>query len=170
TSASSRVRAPGRADPRRTQAKAPLKVIAYEQDDKTELAQGELTLIDNQVDVATGTIHLKAQFDNADEPLWPGEFVSVRIVLATRENAVTVPQESVMQGPNGSYVYVLDNDDIAHRRAVEVAATQEGIAVVGKGLAAGERIVTEGQYRLTEGAKAKVGAPKQAQLGGQPAQ
>jgi multidrug efflux system membrane fusion protein len=148
---------------RKNQAKQPLAVIAYAQDDKTELAQGELTLIDNQVDVATGTIHLKAQFDNKDEPLWPGEFISARIVLATREDAVTVPEQTVMQGPNGSYVYVLDKDDTAHRRAVEVAATQEGVAVVSKGLAAGERIVTEGQYRLTEGAKAKVGAPQQAQ-------
>jgi len=157
-------------DIRRNQAKQPLKVIAYAQDDKTELAQGELTLIDNQVDVATGTVRLKAQFDNAGEPLWPGGFISARIVLAIREDAVTVPQQAVMQGPNGSYVYVLDNDDTARRRAVEVAATQEGIAVISKGLAAGERIVTEGQYRLTDGAKAKVGAPQQAQLGGQAAQ
>jgi multidrug efflux system membrane fusion protein len=153
-------------DIRRNQAKQPLKVVACAQDDKTELAQGELTLIDNLVDVATGTIRLKAQFDNAGEPLWPGEFISARIVLATREDAVTVPQDAVMQGPTGSYVYVLDNDDTAHRRAVEVAATQEGIAVVGKGLNAGERIVLEGQYRLIDGAKAKVGAPQQAELGG----
>ena len=150
---------------RANQAKQPLEVIAYAQDDKTELAHGQLTLIDNQVDAATGTIHLKAQFDNAGEPLWPGEFVSARIVLATRENAVTVPEQAVMRGPNGSYVYVLKNDDTAERRAVEVAATQEGVAVVSKGLASGERIVTEGQYRLTDGAKAKVGAPQQAQLG-----
>ncbi len=157
-------------DIRRTQAKQPLKVVAYAQDDKTELAQGELTLIDNQVDVATGTIHLKAQFDNAGEPLWPGEFISARIVLATREHAVTVPEQAVMQGPNGAYVYALKDDDTAERRAVEVAATQDGVAVVGKGLTSGERIVTEGQYRLTDGAKVKVGAPQQAQLGGQAAQ
>lgn len=157
-------------DIRKSQAKGPLKVIAYAPDDKTELAQGELTLIDNQVDVATGTIHLKAQFDNAGEPLWPGGFVSSRIVLATRENAVTVPEQAVMRGPNGAYVYVLADDDTARRRNVEIAATQEGIAVVSKGLKSGERIVTEGQYRLTDGAKAKVGAPQQAQLGGPAAQ
>jgi multidrug efflux system membrane fusion protein len=155
---------------RRNQAKQPLKVIAYAQDDKTELAQGVLTLIDNQVDVATGTIHLKAQFDNAGEPLWPGEFISARIVLATRADAVTVPEQSVMRGPNGSYVYVLDAGDTALRRDVKIAATQEGLAVVSDGLKAGERIVTEGQYRLTDGAKAKVGAPQQAQIGGQAAQ
>ena len=150
---------------RKNQAKQPLKVIAYAQDGKTALAQGVLTLIDNQVDVATGTIHLKAQFDNADEPLWPGEFISARIVLAIREDAVTVPEQAVMQGPNGAYVYVLKDDDTAQRRGVKIAATQEGIAVVSDGLKAGERIVTEGQYRLTDGAKAKVGAPQQAQLG-----
>jgi multidrug efflux system membrane fusion protein len=155
---------------RRNQAKQPLKVIAYAQDDKTELAQGVLTLIDNQVDVATGTIHLKAQFDNAGEPLWPGEFISARIVLATRADAVTVPEQSVMRGPNGSYVYVLDAGDTALRRDVKIAATQAGLAVVSDGLKAGERIVTEGQYRLTDGAKAKVGAPQQAQIGGQAAQ
>ncbi len=153
-------------DIRKSQAKGALEVIAYAMDDKTELAHGELTLIDNQVDAATGTIHLKAQFDNAGEPLWPGEFVDARIVLATRENAVTVPEDAVMRGPNGAYVYVLKADDTAERRAVEIAATQEGVAVVSKGLTAGERIVTEGQYRLTDGAKVKVGAPQQAQLGG----
>lgn len=157
-------------DIRKSEAKGPLKVIAYAQDDKTELAQGDLTLIDNHVDVATGTIHLKAQFDNANEPLWPGEFVSARIVLATRDNAITVPEQAVMRGPNGAYVYVLADDDTARRRAVEIAATQEGIAVVSKGLKSGERIVTEGQYRLTDGAKAKVGGPQQAQLGGPAAQ
>jgi len=157
-------------DIRRNQAKGPLKVIAYAMDAKTKLAQGELTLIDNQVDAATGTIHLKAQFDNADESLWPGEFVDARIVLATRQDAVTVPEQAVMRGPNGSYVYVLKDDDTAERRAVEIAATQEGIAVVSKGLAAGARVVTEGQYRLTEGAKVKIGAAQQAQFGGQPAQ
>ncbi len=154
-------------DIRRNQARHPLEVIAYAQDGKTALAHGDLTLIDNQVDVATGTIHLKAQFDNKDEPLWPGAFVDARIVLTTRENAVTVPEQAVMRGPNGAYLYVLSADDIAHRRNVEIAATQEGLAVVSDGLTAGERIVTDGQYRLTDGAKAKVGAAQQAQLGGQ---
>jgi len=156
-------------DIRKSQAHAPLRVIAYAMDDKTSLAQGELTLIDNQVDVATGTIHLKAQFDNVGEPLWPGEFVNARIVLSTREDAVTVPEEAVMEGPDGPYVYVIGDDDTVHRRPVEVAANQDQLAVVGRGLQAGERIVVEGQYRLVDGAKVKIGAPMQAQLGGQAA-
>jgi multidrug efflux system membrane fusion protein len=150
-------------DIRKNQAQHPLKVIAYAMDDKTALAEGALTLIDNQVDVATGTIHLKAQFDNTDEPLWPGEFVDARIVLSTRQDAVTVPAETVMQGPNGSYVYVL-NDTTAQRRNVDVAATQDGFSVISKGLAAGDRVVIEGQYRLTDGAKVKIDAPQQADL------
>jgi multidrug efflux system membrane fusion protein len=155
---------------RRNQAREPLKVIAYSMDDKTALAQGELTLIDNQVDVATGTIHLKAQFANADEPLWPGEFVNTRIVLSTRHNAVTVSADAVMQGPDGSYVYVLEDDDVAKRRNVSVVANQEGLCVISQGVQAGERVVVEGQYRLTDGAKAQVGAPRQADSGQQTAQ
>jgi multidrug efflux system membrane fusion protein len=151
---------------RKSQAKQQLKVIAYAMDDKTKLAQGELTLIDNQVDVTTGTIHLKAQFDNEGEPLWPGEFVNARIVLSMRDNAVTVPEVAVMEGPNGAYVYVIGDNDTVQRRAVKVAATQEGASVISSGLQSGERIVVEGQYRLTEGAKVKIGAPEQAQAGG----
>lgn len=155
---------------RKNQAQSRLKVIAYATDDQTMLAQGVLTLIDNQVDAATGTVSLKAQFDNSGEPLWPGQFVNARLVLSTRENAVTVPAETVMQGPNGSYVYVLGNDDTAQRRTVSVAATQDGLAVISRGLNAGERVVVEGQYRLTDGAKVKIAAPQQADLGSQAAQ
>jgi membrane fusion protein, multidrug efflux system len=155
---------------RKSQAQASLKVIAYAMDDKTALAEGELTLIDNQVDAATGTVRLKAQFANDGEPLWPGEFVNARVVLATRENAVTVPAQAVMQGPSGAYVYVLAADDKAQRRSVKVAATQEGLAVISQGLTAGERVVLEGQYRLTDGAKTKVAAPQEAVLEKQGAQ
>ena len=149
---------------RRNQAKAPLAVVAYDMDGKSDLAHGTLTLIDNQVDVATGTVRLKAQFDNAGEPLWPGQFVNTRLILSTRQDAVTVTADTVMQGPDGPYVYVLGDNDAAQRRAVTVAATQDGVAVITKGLKAGERVVIEGQYRLIDGAKVKVGAPQQADL------
>ncbi|MBV8510261.1 MAG: efflux RND transporter periplasmic adaptor subunit [Xanthobacteraceae bacterium] len=133
-----------------------LAVDAYGQDNKTLLSQGKLTLIDNQVDVATGTFHLRATFDNNDLRLWPGEFVNARLVLSTKKNAVTVPAETVMQGPDGAYVYVIKPDDTAERRAVTVAMTQEGRAVIGKGLAAGEHVVVEGQYRVTQGGKLQI--------------
>ncbi len=155
---------------RKNQAHGHLKVLAYAMDDKTQLAQGELTLIDNQVDPTTGTIHLKAQFANEGEPLWPGEFVNARIVLSTLPNAVTVPEEAVMEGPNGAYVYVIGDDETAKRRMVEVASNRDGLSVIGRGLQSGERIVVEGQYRLTDGAKVKIGTPSQARAGGQAAQ
>jgi multidrug efflux system membrane fusion protein len=132
---------------------APLVVRAYSGDGKKQLAEGKLTLIDNMIDQATGTIHLKARFDNEDERLWPGEFVSLRVVLSTRHGVTTVPQQTVQQGPNGHYAYVIKPDNTVERRDVEVASIQDGIAVVTKGLAANERIVVDGQFRLTEGAR-----------------
>jgi len=132
---------------------APLVVRAYSGDGKKELAEGKLTLIDNMIDQATGTIHLKARFDNQDERLWPGEFVSLRVVLTTRRGVATVPQQTVQQGPNGHYAYIIKPDNTVERRAVEVAAIQDGIAVITKGLTAGERVVVDGQFRLTDGAR-----------------
>jgi multidrug efflux system membrane fusion protein len=140
---------------RDNQARSPLEVEAYASDDKTLLSRGKLTLIDNQVDVATGTIHLKATFDNADERLWPGEFVSARLILSVRQDAVVVPAQTVMQGPQGAYLYVIKPDDTVERRSVQVASSDENLAVVEKGLARGERVVVDGQYRLTQGVKIK---------------
>jgi membrane fusion protein, multidrug efflux system len=141
---------------RTNQAAAPLTVVAYGSDDKTELGRGKVTLIENQIDPATGTLKLKGTFANSDERLWPGEFVNVRLILATRRDAVTVPQRTVMQGASDSYVYVVKAGNTVERRTVEVAATQEGMAAIETGLAAGERIVIDGQYRLTNGAAIRV--------------
>ena len=147
---------------RENQAKHPLSVIAYAMDDKTILSEGSLTLIDNQVDTSTGTIHLKAQFANSTEQLWPGESVNAHLVISTRQNAVMVPAQTVMQGPNGAYLYVLNQDNIAERRNVEVAATQDGMAVIAKGLQAGTPVVVDGQYRLTNGSKVRANGPQAA--------
>ncbi|MGO8865863.1 MAG: efflux RND transporter periplasmic adaptor subunit [Alphaproteobacteria bacterium] len=141
---------------RQSQAKAPLAVIAYASDDKTKLAEGKLTLIDNHVDTATGTIHLKATYDNGDERLWPGEFVAARLVLWVRKGAVIVPSETVMQSNTGAYVYVIKPDNSVERHDVEVASVQDGLAVITKGVSSGERVVVDGQYRLTNGAKVKI--------------
>ncbi|MBO0736340.1 MAG: efflux RND transporter periplasmic adaptor subunit [Alphaproteobacteria bacterium] len=132
---------------------SPLVVYAYSGDNKKQLAEGKLTLIDNAIDQATGTIHLKARFDNADERLWPGEFVSLRVVLSTRRNVATVPAQTIQEGPDGHYAYIIKPDNTVERRTVDVAAIQDGIAVVTKGLAAGERVVVDGQFRLTDGAR-----------------
>ena len=144
---------------RERQAIAPLEVQAYGHDNTTLLGGGKLTLIDNAIDQATGTIRLKATFVNEDERLWPGEFVNVRVVLNTRKGVPTVPAQTVQQGPSGHYVYVIKSDDTVERREVEVAIVQDGIAAVAKGLSPGEKVVVDGQYRLTEGAHVRPAAP-----------
>jgi multidrug efflux system membrane fusion protein len=133
--------------------KAPLVVEANSADDTRQLAEGRLTLIDNAIDPATGTIHLKAQFANEDERLWPGEFINVRVILRVRRAVPTVPSQTVQEGPDGYVVYVVGSGDTVVRRTVEVATIQDGIAAVTKGLAPGERVVVNGQYRLTDGAR-----------------
>ncbi len=150
---------------RERQAKAPLEVMAYGNDNTTLLAKGKLTLIDNAIDQATGTIHLKATFANDDERLWPGEFVNVQLILRVRKGVPTVPAQTVQEGPNGSYTYVIKDNETVERRPVEVAAVQNGIAVIAKGLTPGEKIVVDGQYRLTEGARVRPSSPKPGAAG-----
>ena len=140
---------------RHYQAQGPLTVEAYASDDKSRLSVGKLTLVDNQIDATTGTLHLKATFENADERLWPGEFVNARLVVTVRKGAITVPQRAIMQGPEGSYTYIVKPDNTVQRQAVEVEE-QDGLAVVTRGLSSGEKVVLDGQYRLTEGAHIKV--------------
>ncbi|HYM73210.1 MAG TPA: efflux RND transporter periplasmic adaptor subunit [Stellaceae bacterium] len=138
------------------QALAPLKAQVYGSDNATLLSEGKLTVIDNTIDQPTGTIRLKATFENTDERLWPGEFVNVRLTLNMRRGVPTVPQQSVQVGPNGYYAYVIKPDNTVERRPVEVASTQDGIVVISKGLAVGDKVVVDGQYRLTEGAKVRI--------------
>jgi len=145
---------------RRNQASGALVVTAYASDDQTVLAKGKVSLVDNQIDAATGTLRLKAQFDNADERLWPGEFVNARLVLANRAASVTVVQRAVMQGASGYFVYVVKPDNTVSRRVVEVADMQEGTAVIKSGLTPGENVVVDGQYRLIDGSHIKADAPK----------
>jgi multidrug efflux system membrane fusion protein len=152
-------------DIRANQKNAPLVVRAYSADGKRQFAEGKLTLIDNAIDQATGTIHLKARFDNEDERLWPGAFVSARLILSVRKDVATVPARTVQEGPNGHYAYVIKPDDTVERRTVEVASIQDGIAVVTKGLSPGERVVVDGQYRLTNGARVKPSAPETGAAG-----
>jgi membrane fusion protein, multidrug efflux system len=135
---------------RENQAKAPLTVEAYTQAGKL-VASGKLTLISNQINLATGTILLEATFPNQREKLWPNQFVSVRLIEFTHNNVITVPTTAVMTGPNGQYVYVIGAGNKVNRVDVDVIAMQDSLAVIGKGLTAGEQVVTEGQYRLDNG-------------------
>jgi multidrug efflux system membrane fusion protein len=144
---------------REQQQKAPLAVRAYDSAGDKLLSLGKLTLIDNMIDQSTGTIHLKAHFDNADERLWPGEFVNLQVVLKMRHQVPTVPAQTVQQGPDGDFAYVIKRDDTVERRGVEVAAVEDGIAVVSKGLSPGEQVVVDGQFGLTQGARVKSLSP-----------
>jgi membrane fusion protein, multidrug efflux system len=146
-------------DVRDRQVKAPLAVKAYTSDDTRELATGRLTLIDNAIDQLTGTIRLKAQFENQEERLWPGQFVNVRVVLDIRRAVPTVPAQAVQDGPDGPIVYVVKPGDTVLRKSIEVAAIQDGVAAVTQGLAPGERVVINGQFRLTDGARINASPP-----------
>jgi multidrug efflux system membrane fusion protein len=132
-----------------------LTVQAYGADNVTLLSEGKLTVIDNTVDQTTGTIRLKGQFTNADERLWPGEFVDVRLILNVRKGVATVPAQTVQEGADGKYVYVIKPDDTVERRKVDVGSVQDGLAVITQGVTVGETVVVEGQYRLVNGARVK---------------
>jgi multidrug efflux system membrane fusion protein len=139
----------------RNQAKAPLEVAAYSQSGKL-LENGKLAVISNQVDTTTGTIALQATFPNTDETLWPGEFVTARLIVAIRRNVVTVPSTAIMTGPTGPYVYVIESNDTARRVNVQLTARGNNIAVIAKGIKDGEKVVINGQTRLANGVKVAV--------------
>lgn len=127
-----------------------LAVEAYSQAGKL-LEKGKLAIINNQVSTATGTVTLQATFANGDAVLWPGEYVSVRLVLGMRRNVVTVPSAAVMVGPHGDYVYVIGTGNKVSRVDVQEAARRAGMSVIASGLSAGQEVVATGQYRLDEG-------------------
>jgi multidrug efflux system membrane fusion protein len=129
----------------------PIRVDTFDRTRQRPIAQGELLTIDNQIDPATGTMRLKGIFPNEDTALWPGEFVNLRLIVGVRENAVTVPARAVQSGPNGSYLFVVRPDMTVEMRDVVVSQTEPDIVVIGKGLAANERVVVDGQYRLEQG-------------------
>jgi multidrug efflux system membrane fusion protein len=132
-------------------AKGPVKVLAYSQDEKIKLDEGELLLIDNQINQTTGTIRLRATFSNAKRLLWPGELVNARLLLKTEPDGLTIAAAAVQQGPKGSYVYVVTPDQSVQVRPVQIAQISDGQALIGSGLKAGETVVVDGQYRLQSG-------------------
>jgi len=120
---------------------------------------GTLTFIDNQVDVATGTIALKATFPNDDLRLWPGQFVNVTLKLGVQPNAVVVPSAATQVGQNGPYVFVVKPDSTVELRLIGIDRTINDKTVIASGLAAGERVVVDGQLRLGNGTRVNVQAP-----------
>jgi multidrug efflux system membrane fusion protein len=137
----------------REMARGQLKVLAYKRDDTSKLGEGTLSLIDNQIDAATGSIRLKATFANADNALWPGQFVNARLMLKVQKDAITVPAQVVQRGPKGTFAYVIKQDDTVELRPVKLGQTREGTAIIEEGLAAGERVVVDGQYKLRAGTR-----------------
>jgi multidrug efflux system membrane fusion protein len=139
-------------------------VVAYSSDDKTELDRGTLLTIDNAIDSATGTIKLKATFPNAASHLWPGQFINTRLLLGTAKGALTVPSAAVLHGQDRLYVYMLNPDQTATVRTVEIKGDDGTVAILTKGLTAGQTVVTDGQSRLLEGSRVTVitAAPKSA--------
>jgi multidrug efflux system membrane fusion protein len=135
------------------QAGTPLAVTAFARDDKTELGQGVLELVDNQIDQATGTIRLKARFANPAQSLWPGEFVNARLQVGTVHDGLVVDSRVVQRGPNGVFAYVIKPDDSVEMRTIEPGQDYRGQTLITKGLGAGERVVVDGQMRLQTGVK-----------------
>jgi membrane fusion protein, multidrug efflux system len=133
-------------------AKSALAVTALDGNGTTELGQGTLELIDNQIDPATGTVKLKANFPNPDRTLWPGQFVNARLRIGVAENGLTVPTRVIQRGQKGFYAYVVKPDNTVEVRQVETGQEDRGQTLVTKGLNAGERVVVDGQLRLQPGA------------------
>jgi membrane fusion protein, multidrug efflux system len=124
-----------------------LGVVAYSRDDQTKLATGKLVTIDNQIDPTTGTVRLKAVFDNKDLSLWPNQFVNIRLMLAVRKDAIVIPLAAIQRGTQGSYVYTVTNGH-ANLQPVKVDLTQGNISLIASGVNAGDQVVVDGQDRL----------------------
>src|SRR4051794_26847533 len=133
------------------QAGQPLKAIAITTDGKKPLAEGTLAVVNNQVDATSGTIRLKAVFDNKDHALWPGQSVSTRLLVKTLKDATVVPDEAVQHGADGLYAYVVNQDNKAELRKLKVGQSFDGRSVVESGLSPGERVITVGQFRVQPG-------------------
>ncbi len=137
-------------------AEAPLKVAATIPSNPGRRAEGQLLLVNNQVDTNTGTILLRAQFPNEDEWLWPGQFVDAAVTLTVEQGVVVVPSAAVQLSQDGKYICVVKPDDTADIRKVELGGTFGSVSVVKQGVQAGERVVTSGQLRIIQGSKVKV--------------
>jgi multidrug efflux system membrane fusion protein len=151
---------------RKYMAASRLVVLAAPPARPDDIVRGELVFVDNSVNAATGTILLKAAFDNAGQVLWPGQFVNVTLQLASQAGAVVVPSQAVQTGQEGKYVFVMKPDHTVAFRTVSVARTVAGEAVIAQGLQSGEQVVTDGQLRLFPGAAVKIVAGLQDQKEG----
>ena len=152
-------------DVRDAMARGPVEVVAFDQDNRRALSTGKLLLVDNIIDQATATIKLKAMFPNEDDALWPGEFVNARVSLETRSNALVVPNSAVQRGPQGLFAWVIGENDTAEPRPIQLGPATKDLVVITSGLNVGDRVVTDGQYKLKRGVPVTVSAPATAVSG-----
>jgi multidrug efflux system membrane fusion protein len=148
-------------------AKAPLTIEAQRPDSDAVIDRGTLRVVDNQVDQTTGTVKLKAEFPNTGLALWPGQFVNVRLLIDTLKDVVVIPTGAVQRGPNGTFVYVVKDDNTVAIRPIAVQKQDETLTVVKNGLTPPERVVTTGFVRLTDGSKVAIGSADGAPAAGQ---
>jgi membrane fusion protein, multidrug efflux system len=151
-------------DVRDAQARGPVEVTAFSQDNVNPLSKGTLLLIDNIVDQASATIRLKAMFANADEKLWPGDFVNARVLLDVRHDVLVIPAPAIQRGPEGIFTWVVKPDGVVEARPITVGPTTADQTIVTSGLAEGDRVVVNGQYKLRLGAHVTVSSPPEPAL------
>jgi multidrug efflux system membrane fusion protein len=140
----------------RMRAGLPMTVQAWDREFKKQLSTGKLLTFDNEIDQTTGTVKLKAQFDNLDYALFPSQFVNARLLINTMENAVLVPAAAVQKSPQGSFIWVVNADGTVMQRGITVGATQGEASAISSGLTLGETVVTDGVDKLQPGAKVTV--------------
>jgi membrane fusion protein, multidrug efflux system len=139
-------------------AAGPVTVTTVSRDGGTELDQGTLSLVDNEIDQTTGTARLKATFSNLHNTLWPGQYVNARVLVRTDRNVLTLPTAAVQLGPNGPFTYVVKSDSTVEVRQLKIGDESSGLTVVNTGLALNERVVTSNQYRLQAGVHVRAAA------------
>ena len=140
----------------------PLNVEAWDRTNKQQLSRGALLSLDNQIDATTGTIKLKARFDNQDDTLFPNQFVNARMLVSTQQDAVVIPAAALQMGNEGNFVWVLNEKGLVSKHTVTTGIQDSQKVVIAAGLSAGDRVVTDGIDRLTEGAKVEVVDAKNA--------
>lgn len=141
---------------RAAMALGPVPVDVLAQGDTGEPVAGKVAFFDNAIDTTTGTINVRGTFTNDEQRLWPGEFVNVSVRFRVDPNALVIPPAAVQAGQNGTYVFVIKSDGTAEVRPITVSRTVAGEAVIGKGLNAGEQVVTDGQLRLSDGVRVQI--------------
>jgi membrane fusion protein, multidrug efflux system len=146
-------------------ARGAVQVAAYDRDNAKLLGTGTLSMIDNQIDPATATYRLKAIFNNEDEKLWPGQFVNARLLVETRKDVVVIPRFAVQRGPRGLFTWVVKQDNTVEARPIQTSATTGNDTIVTSGVNDGERVVTDGQYKLQINAPVTITAPRTAAQG-----